>query len=146
MNANTRRIYETAADRNRQSAILKLVARHFGMTATEMPPLCGYDGELADNAGTAAIVEIKCRTISSTRYTTFMLCAEKYTNLRRIARTRKLRALLVVAWTDRIAYWDATDRAIPYTRQSGREDRNDPSDLGPVVNIHHSNFSTIPSE
>jgi hypothetical protein len=144
MGTSSRPVYEKPDDRKRQTAIVETVASAFGYGFRETDRFEAFDAELFDSTGEPrAIVEVKCRTIPSNRFETFLLCAEKFTTLRRISRTRAIPAILAVNWTDRLAILDLSRVGAYVMTEGGRKDRGDPLDIGPVVELDISSFWTV---
>lgn len=140
-----RPIYESANDRRRQDDAIRALASATASQAVATPRLAGWDYEMHRNGKCIALVEVKCRTCRSDTYPTYMLALHKAHGLRQASSDRKVRGVLLVAWTDRIGWLriDGMDVRSWIVTIGGRTDRSDPADVEMVVEFPIHQFSTL---
>jgi hypothetical protein len=136
--------YETASDRQREQSAAERFAAHFGGELINFPPMARVDKLLMIGGKMRALMEVKCRTHKFGHYDTYMLSAEKYMTLLRASRDFNIAGLVVVGFTDCIAWVDT--KAVGGLRiiaGGGRTDRNDPQDIEKVVKIPMVKFTKL---
>ncbi len=100
--------YETQEDRDNQLEIISIAAKKWRCYFEMSPAKCAYDASLFRNKDDsfASIVEAKWRGSEMDRYPDYMVSAEKYRELLNSAQTFRVPALLVVRFSDQIAWCD----------------------------------------
>ena len=135
-------IYETEADRKKESGVFGAISLSYSCEIEMCPPLSPADGYLIDSEGSRrAVVEVKNRRNAHNHYPTYMLSALKHGNLMRIATSESIPALLVVNFTDGLY---ATKLKDNYQMASGgRYDRANPKDVEQCIYIPIKEFKNI---
>jgi len=135
-------IYETEADRANESAIFGTVTRKYNCKVEPCEQLSYADGYLLyEDESRGAVVEVKKRNNAHNKYPTYMLSANKHSNLIDISTSQNIPALLFVGFTDGIY---ATKLKSEYpTAKGGRRDRNNPLDVEDCIYIPMNEFREI---
>jgi hypothetical protein len=136
--------YETGHDLSNEEAVASYLAtRRDPLNWRKLPISYRCDYVFADSTGKIRFfAEIKCRTCSSKAYSTYLIALGKWDALNALA-NGSAPVFLIVRWTDRLG----SLRVRPITRDTdlrigGRQDRNDSSDLEPVVHLPIRQFAT----
>jgi len=130
-------IRETDKDRTAQREIATLAALHWGFTTREHPTLYPVDFTFLDDGEPVELVEIKDRSNKFGKYRHYMISLDKWRSIWRLMREQNLPGVLLVRFTDCIAWTMVT--AEPWlVRNGGRRDRKvggkpDPHDTGPMA-------------
>lgn len=136
-----RPIYESAADRDRQGAVVLKLERAFGLPAhPPKDPMAPFDAVFVF-AHHPCAVEIKVRRNERDRYPTYMLSEAKYAALCALG-DRGINALLAVQWTDQLGVVRLPTEHTVST--GGRYDRGDSRDVERVVLIPTASFTRVP--
>lgn len=139
----TRPLFETSEDLDREAAATKALCEHLGADAIKLPMRSRADQLLHSEGECVAIVEAKCRNISSARYEDYMLSASKYNALCDWAE-KGFNTYLLVRWTDTTGYIQIpTEHG---TGTGGRYDRGDLADIEAMVYIPVDSFTFIDGE
>jgi hypothetical protein len=137
-----RPIYETEQDRTREEQTFKLLAENMGFDYINMPQLSVVDKLLCyKDKRLAAIAELKIRTNRFNAYPTYLFSETKCSALLSISEAIKVPALLIVRFSDQIAF---TKLRSGYDQKlGGRVDRGDSKDMETCVFIPMREFKTI---
>lgn len=130
-------LYETAEDRERETQVAEAITQATGWTMHRLPDTRSAADWIATNTlgEVAAIIEIKCRTNRHDKYPTYMIDMNKWNNIHTISSQLHTLGLLVVAFTNGIAYISTHSRTGFTISKGGRRDRNDPHDIREVLLI-----------
>tara|TARA_R110000824_G_scaffold97051_5_gene231933 strand:+ start:6694 stop:7125 length:432 start_codon:yes stop_codon:yes gene_type:complete len=132
-----RPIYETDENKKEEKSIGKIISRIWKSEVWKLPPLanCG-DLLLAKSNELVAIVEIKRRYNEMSRYDTYMISKGKLERIFEVAEKLEVVPLVVVQFSDFLAYFNAGHALeIGTVAVGGRYDRDDPQDTEEVVHI-----------
>lgn len=137
-----RKIYESQADKERQARVGTYLTEVWDCGFVSAPDLSFVDGKLVDLEGKPiALVEIKTRKNSSTKYPTYMLSAHKWRNALQMAKDHGVPFMLIVEFTNGIFAAKLKDD-YPIAR-GGRTDRNDAMDVEDCIYIPMSEFKEL---
>jgi hypothetical protein len=137
-----RKIYETEIDRQNESNVARYLETAWNCTFKKSVALSNIDGEVFGPDGRlAALIEIKKRLNSSTRYPTLLLSANKWRNALRLSEECCVPFMLVVEFTDGI-FVTKIKKEYP-VQKGGRYDRGDSMDLEDCVYIPMSDFKRV---
>jgi len=137
-----RKIYETEIDRQNESNVARYLETAWNCTFKKSVALSNIDGEVFGPDGRlAALIEIKKRLNSSTRYPTLLLSANKWRNALRLSEECCVPFMLVVEFTDGI-FVTKIKKEYP-VQKGGRYDRGDSMDLEDCVYIPISDFKRV---
>ena len=143
-------INETPEDREREERAIRLYEEHLRRT---VGPVTVHRAVPGGKSPCDAIVEIenylmflevKCRTIASTTYDTYIIDEDKMQNLQFMS--IKQTAGLLVHWTDRLGLFIMQGRTRPrdiYVAMAGRNDRGQKNDMEMCWHIPIRLFKTI---
>ena len=92
------------------------------------------DFALTHKGKVEAMVEVKCRTCDKRRFDTYLISTNKLRRLKRAAKASRCLPILLVEWTDALAYIIITD-ANYKVALGGRDDRCDLYDREPVAHL-----------
>lgn len=135
--------YETSADLDRELAAGEKFAAAQGSTVVKLPDDYPADFEVWRKGKHVGTIEIKTRTCSSTDHSTYHVSKSKLQALKAMA-TSNVMVALVVQWTDRCGYIGVSKFLSNATfRQSGRTDRNDPSDVETMAAVPVDMFTFL---
>jgi len=142
---NERQIYESPEDRANQLAIAHIVSELWPVVLTEHEPLSHQDFTFSYKGEAVFIAEIKCRTNLRARYPTYKLSRHKIEHGLDRQWEKRITFVLIVRWKDGIFWRWCTDKDLSpeRTRWGGREDRNDPQDVGPETHIPIGEFRPL---
>ncbi len=129
-------LYESREDRQREMRVAALIERTTGWSlfGTDTPGAFDYFAVNTDRY-LKAIIEIKCRTNRHDAYPTYMIDHKKVSTVRELAGIMGVRGLIVVAFTNGAAYFDAADVTDIVPTRGGRTDRGDVNDIDDVLQI-----------
>lgn len=136
-----RPVYESDADRDRQTLVKVKVERIIKQVLMPLPPRHHFDYAATTAGAVTELIEVKCRNIPHQQHDTFMLCTSKFTAAGWYTLINPdIKVSLWVQWTDALGYLDMT---VPYPdwRMGGRTDRGDDQDIGLVTHIPISAFT-----
>ena len=134
--------YETAFDRARESDVFEYIKSKIECDVVKAPPQSNFDGFLVDpDAQPVAMVEVKNRNNSSTKYPTYMISAAKCHKCIELSKTYRVPFVLVVRFTDCV--FALTVKGEYPVEMGGRYDRNDPHDKEPCVFIPMNKFHKV---
>lgn len=132
--------YETKSDLDAEHLVAVKISEHLGADYIKLPKNSRADCLFHKDGAVKAIVEIKRRSNTRSKYETYMLGRGKYDALLGWSK-RGFNTALFVQWADDLAYIKIP---APYTEGTGgRFDRNDSMDVESVVLIETSRFKTI---
>ena len=138
-----RRRYQTEEDLQNERGVADAVCAHFGLQPVKLPDYTRADFLLHRDGIAEAILEIKCRNVSSAKYETYMLSKGKYDALLGWA-DMGFKAALAVRWTDAIG---VVRLPVEHTEDvGGRTDRGDALDIERVVHIPIDCFRMLPPQ
>ena len=138
----TRPIYETGGQREAEARVARLVAGRMGYEAHPLPLRYPLDYAFTRDSGAVERwAEIKCRTVLSTAYPTYLLGLAKFLGLLSFQRDTNIPALLIVQWTDRVGVLRLPCQY--QVRIGGRTDRADPQDSEPCAMIATRQFQLL---
>jgi len=135
--------YETSADLQNERQVVDAINELWQTKASKMPRAYSLDYALTRAGRVCTFVEIKCRTVSSYQYDTYMISLAKVLKARALGREVGVPSLLVVRWTNMVGYVDLREVDID-VQVGGRADRNDAQDIEPVCMIPIEQFTRIP--
>jgi len=136
--------YETSRDRLNQDFIRGILEEKWKCRLCDMPRNSAVDYVALDNAGTVkALIEVKCRTNPKNQYDSFLLSFHKIESCNAVSKGLCVPTLLVVGWTDEVAFVRLKEPSTYNTKQGGRVDRGDPQDIHTVALIPNEEFTTI---
>jgi len=135
-----RPIYESENDLRNERQIIGGLNRLWHTQATKLPRTYGLDYTLTRGGRVTAFVEIKCRTIPSWTYETYMISLAKVLRAKGLGNSVGVPALLVVRWNDVVGYIDLRPIALD-VQVGGRTDRGDAQDIEPVCMIPIKDFT-----
>ena len=141
----SRKLYEKDTDIENETRVLRALEQHWHpVSITKLPKKYVLDAH-ANFGVHHAFLEIKCRSVASTTFDTYMIGLRKV--LEGVQHAGVLpngTFLLVVEWTDGLYYCDMQE-ALPHCRMDfgGRKDRDDREDTEPVVLVPVSRFVKI---
>lgn len=134
--------YETTDDRGREAEVLFALAETWGVEYLRTPRYAGADYLISRDGEVKALIEIKCRQNNFGKYPSYMVSLEKIGRLQAAAEVIKAVPVLVVGFTDSIAWIDAS-KAVGQVRFGGRQDRDDKQDMEPCVYIPMNQFRRL---
>ena len=126
-----RPIYETEADRKRESSAIEAFAKRYeGLTIEAMPRHHRADYKASKGDMVVAYIEVKTRTCSSKQYFTYHISKSKLDSLVRLAEGTNAIPVLLVQWTDRSGWIGVKNYLESATfKKGGRWDRGDALDV-----------------
>jgi hypothetical protein len=137
-----RKIYETETDRQNESKVAKYLETAWNCTFKKSVELSSIDGAVfGPDDKLAALIEIKKRFNSSTRYPTLLLSANKWRSALRLSEESGVPFMLVVEFTDGV-FVTKIKKEYPI-QKGGRYDRGDSMDLEDCVYIPMSDFKRV---
>lgn len=138
----SRPTYETRRDRLRETGVLDAVCAKWNCTWEKLPMHYYLDAALIREGSVMAVAEVKCRKLAFANvHSEYLISAHKYRELVLWESTGK-EALLIVKFTDCIAYHKALAFCPPMS-WGGRRDRNDPQDMEMMVKIPKDSFKIV---
>jgi len=135
--------YETESDREAENAIADRFAEEYAGTQLEFPEFSRIDRLFTRRGKPRAWLEIKRRNHECGRYNTYALSAKKYQSMVRLAKITNVPSILVVGFTDLIAWVNLDELGALSMWQGGRDDRDDPQDEEYMVHIPIARFKFI---
>jgi hypothetical protein len=143
MSEPSRPTYESPADLENEEAVVKAIYKGLGCDGYhKTPKFSAIDFALLRGAVVTYFVEVKCRKNKRDRYKEFMLSLAKYDALLLSRKLNQTTSLLVVRWLDCIGLLTIPPPTL-WIGIGGRNDRNDPDDMEPVVYIPTYHFQTF---
>lgn len=137
-----RPIYETEADLRNERELIAALNGLWRTESAKLPRSYGLDYTLTRGGKVAAFVEIKCRTVPSWQYDTYMISLAKVLKARSLGSGANVPAILLVRWNDSAGYVDL--RTVPLDVEvGGRTDRGDAQDIEPVCMIPIKQFTRL---
>lgn len=138
-----RKYYQTTEDLRREREVADAVCERYGLQPVKLPDYTRADFMLHRDGIAEAILEVKCRNVSSAKYETYMLGKGKYDALLGWA-DMGFKAVLAVRWTDTIGI---VRLPVEHTEDTGgRTDRGDALDIERVVHIPIDCFKLLPPQ
>lgn len=132
--------YQTEEDLRREREVADVVCARYGLEPVKLPDYTRLDFMLHRDGIAEAVLEIKCRNISSAKYDTYMLSKGKYDAMLDWLRMG-FKVVLAVRWTDTIGI---VRLPVDHTEDiGGRTDRNDALDIERVVHIPIERFRML---
>lgn len=104
---------------------------------------CDYDGEIYIDGPLTLIAEVKGRTGSGNRFSTWHIAKSKLDACMVHARALNVPLYLLFSWDNDVYYWVVKDIDKLEVREGGRWDRGDFYDVEPMVHIPRSFFTKI---
>lgn len=101
-----RPLYETSADRERETAVIDRLSARFGAATIRFGVGSVCDVLLVQLRKPLRLIEIKVRKNASGAFPTYMLSRRKYDDLLAIGMLLKVPVSLCVRWTDRTGMLD----------------------------------------
>ena len=136
----SRPVYETAEDRSAEHRAMVKLGIHCNMEIDKLPQFDPFDFHLLKDGRPKAKVEVKVRSCTMDRYSTYMISKTKTRNAELYIRDGWV-CLLLVQWADKLG---VTRLGLDYEeRQGGRIDRGDPKDMETVSLIPIDRFVVI---
>lgn len=139
----TRPIYETSENRKNERLAAKELAEIFDCQVVQNKKLYPADYSLVRNGKVSAIGEIKVRTCSKDKYSTFFISADKIHKCKNFAREFKLQFFLFVWWSDGLYGLNLMDTETEKLTIGGRFDRGDSQDVEPMAHYDTSIFKPL---
>lgn len=133
--------YESAGDRRNESGVIDRVCRAWSCKAVKLPIQYKLDYALCRIGEVAAFAEVKVRTHTFGTYPTYILSYSKKV----AAMQYEFPCFLIVSFEGDIRYADLK-KIDSFVRIGGRNDRNDPQDVEPVVHIPMGSFTKLREE
>lgn len=141
-----RKLYESSVDIENETRVLRTLEQAWHpVIISRLPKKYTIDAYAQFNGGHSAWVEVKCRSVASTDYDTYMISLRKVLEgIQHASLFPSSTFILVVEWTDGLFYC-VVPEALPQSRVSfgGRTDRDDREDTEPVVLIPVSEFVRV---
>ena len=132
-----RKLYETSGDIENETRVINSLRQAWHpVSINTLPKKYVLDAFAEFDGGGHAWLEVKCRTVASTTFETYMISYRKIVEGINYADAKGGSFLLVVEWTDGIFACNVHD-AMPHTRMGfgGRKDRDDREDSEPMLLI-----------
>jgi hypothetical protein len=137
-----RPIYETESDRRNEVSVQEFLTTKYSCRYEKTAHLATADAILSNADGVPwAVLEVKTRKNSSTKYPTYMISANKVNGMMQLAEERGCVPLLVVKFTDGI-FAIKLRRGFD-TASGGRQDRGDFRDIETCVYIPMERFRQL---
>jgi len=136
-----RPIYESDTDLYNEREVINALNDLWQTQSTKLPRSYGLDYTLTRGGRVTAFVEIKCRTIPSWTYDTYMISLAKVLKAKSLGNNVGVPAFLVVRWNDMVGYVDLRIVALD-VQVGGRKDRGDEQDIEPVCMIPIKEFKS----
>lgn len=136
-----RPIYETKADVANEERVAELITEKRGYMMVKLPRLAQLDYAAFSADGLKALIEIKCRRNTMTKYPTTMIGFDKVLYARQIYQHFGVRSYLFVQWTDQLGYVCLEDDCT--IDMGGRKDRGNPNDMGLYAYFHIDKFKSL---
>jgi hypothetical protein len=136
-----RPIYETTKDLQNEEVVRQGIEFAWSCKVKKLPIRYEIDWALFRDNQLCAYAEFKQRSHRLGDYPTFILSHQKWVTGKTLANEANVPFLVIVRFKDQLAYCE-TKNAVSVS-WAGREDRNDPQDLEPVVHIPHTSFKVI---
>lgn len=134
--------YETEADLRNERELVAALNELWQTQSAKLPRSYGLDYTLTRGGRVAAFVEIKCRTIPSWTYDTYMVSLAKVLKARSLGNGVGVPAILLVRWNDSVGYVDLRTVDLQ-VEVGGRTDRGDAQDIEPVCMIPIKQFTRL---
>ena len=129
-----RPVYETPADKRRESDVLEYYAQLMNTGCVGTKRFSYHDGCLIKDSRLFERVEIKVRTNHSSKYRDYMLSYDKFRKLLEAEATGVCPVVLLVMFIDGLFRCYLPPHSFS-TGDGGRTDRGDPADIERVVYI-----------
>ena len=139
---NGRQQWESSADRRNESDVARILESKWSCRLHKLPKSYRMDYIATRQGKPVAFVEVKCRTISSTQFSTVMLSLSKYMSGKTATETTGIPSFVVFRFTDCMQYASLlNDYPI---RIGGRTvQTRDGRDLEPVIEIPAERMETL---
>jgi hypothetical protein len=147
-----RPIYETDTDLRAEAAVAAAFEERFSMRLKKLPRSYYVDYMAFDFSAKAenpppnngcAWIEVKCRSHDMGTYDTFFISALKWSHGTALARNTGLPFIIVVGFTNCVAWYQYDPKAKLAYAWGGRQDRADSADEEPMVHIPVSGFVVL---
>ena len=138
-----RPIYESHEDRANESQVASRIALIKNCEFKKLPMSYYIDWVFLRAGKPVAIAEVKCRKNPSNQYPTLMLSLAKWMHGKQLANELSVPFLVVVRWEDGIFLHLVGENSNVSHGFGGRTDRNDDSDVEPVVYIPVNQFKKV---
>ena len=130
-----RRSYETQIDLDNEKSICKRIEAACGMHLRKMSIKYSLDFIGFRNGKAVAVIEVKKRHNSYSRYPTLILSLAKYNRGVEFYRVNDLKFIFCVQFEDGYFFYEYQNEDKFDVQIGGRTDRNDAEDIEPVVHI-----------
>jgi len=134
--------YETEADLRNERDLISAINQLWQTSSAKLPRGYSLDYALTRDGRVVAFVEIKCRTVSSEQYETYMISLAKVLKAKSLGNAVAVPAYLLVRWNDGVGYIDLRTVDLD-VRVGGRVDRGDSQDIEPVCMIPIKQFTEL---
>lgn len=133
--------YETSQDLENEDKVRRIIEGTWSCQVKKLPLRYMVDWAIFREQQLCAYAEFKQRSHRLGDYPTLILSHQKWVTGKTLANEAGVPFIVVVRFKDQLAYCETKQAAS--VSWAGREDRNDPQDLEPVVHIPHSKFKVI---
>ena len=134
--------YETTEHLSAEKQLADFLQQKFNCTFKKLPVKYNLDYAMERDGVIKGFIELKCRTVPSTKYGTLMMTLHKLMAAEQITRTSGLPCYLGIQWTDQVK-WIEIKHGIYEYAFFGRKDRNDPYDAEPMALIPINKFKPL---
>lgn len=135
--------YENKFNISNEEKLAEKIAIRWKLGWKRNPPRYPIDISFVDNKIIKGFAEIRCRTVSSNEYKTFMISISKVMAANDLAKSSGLSVLLIVQWTDCIGWINLETVKPEFLAWGGRLDRQDVQDMEPVAHYLIKHFKII---
>ena len=130
-----RQIYETRSDLDNEKSICKRIEAACGLRLKKLSIKYNLDFIGFRNGKAVAVIEVKKRHNSYSRYPTLILSLAKYNRGVEFYRVNDLKFIFCVQFEDGYFFYEYQNEDKFNVQIGGRTDRNDAEDIEPVVHI-----------
>tara|TARA_R110000823_G_C15652175_1_gene471096 strand:- start:1 stop:432 length:432 start_codon:yes stop_codon:yes gene_type:complete len=130
-----RQIYETRSDLDNEKSICKMIEAACGLRLKKLSIKYNLDFIGFRNGKAVAVIEVKKRHNSYSRYPTLILSLAKYNRGVEFYRVNDLKFIFCVQFEDGYFFYEYQNEDKFDVQIGGRTDRNDAEDIEPVVHI-----------
>lgn len=139
--SQARPIYETEQDLENEDKVRHVIEDVWSCRVQKLPIRYVVDWAVFREGSLKAYAEFKQRSHRLGDYPSLILSHQKWVTGKNLASEANVPFIVVVRFSNCLAYCETKNAAS--ISWSGREDRNDPQDLEPVVHIPQSAFKVI---
>ena len=130
-----RQIYETRSDLDNEKSICKTIEAACGLRLKKLSIKYNLDFIGFRNGKAVAVIEVKKRHNSYSRYPTLILSLAKYNRGVEFYRVNDLKFIFCVQFEDGYFFYEYQNEDRFDVQIGGRTDRNDVEDIEPVMHI-----------